>query len=95
MGEFGTRVTESKQLGLPNTPTADDNEICIDLIGKFEQNPRRRTIEKNDAGPIDRCNSRARTIDTNHDSAHGSISRSANDNDRTRAPSQSSPGERP
>ena len=47
------------------------------------------------AGPIDRSTSRARTIDTNHDSAHRSISRTANDNDRARAPSQSSPGERP
>lgn len=50
MGEPCTRVAECEQLGLPDTSAADDDEICVDLIGKVEQHACRRTVEEHDPG---------------------------------------------
>ena len=50
MGEPCTRVAECEQLGLPGTPTAHDDEIGIDLIGKVEQHACRGTVDENDSG---------------------------------------------
>ena len=49
MSKFRARVTEGEHLGLTGTSTADDDEVRVDLISEFEQNARRRAVEKNDS----------------------------------------------